>query len=187
MKASEKRLILVLVVLAAVCGGAILSPRLLRQQHALERREQALELKRTESVAILAEADLWKQRLDWLQTTQPSMSSENDASKELLEGLLSSAATLGLTVQKQLLHEPVNAEFYREVGVTLTVKGTLPAVFRWMHQVLSPETFCMVAGLKVVPDSADTSNVVATVHFSRLYGPTVASAEPPASAPPATQ
>ena len=66
----------------------------------------------------MAEADLWKQRLAWLQTTQPPMKSENEASKELLEGLLSSATAKGLTVQKQQLHDLVNAEFYREVGVT---------------------------------------------------------------------
>jgi hypothetical protein len=188
MKPSEKRLILVLVVLAAVCGAAILSQRLLRVQRGLERREQALGLKRTEADAVLAEADLWKERLDWLQRSQPPMTSENEASKELLDGLLKSATTQGLTVQKQLLHELVSAEFYREVGVTLTVKGALPGVFRWMHQVLAPESFCMVSGLKVVPDSADTANVVATVHFSRLYGPAVASAEPPvnpADSPPA--
>jgi len=189
MKASEKRLILILVVLAVVSGGAILSQRLLRMQRGLERREQTLEVKREESSMVLAESELWRQRLNWLQTSQPPMTSENDASKELLDGLLSSAATLGLTVQKQQLHEPVSAEFYREVGVTLTVKGELPAVFRWMHQVLSPESFCMVAGLKVVPDSKDTSHVVATVHFSRLYGPTIASVEPPvtpAATPPGT-
>ena len=181
MKASERRLIMMLVVLAAVCGGAILSQRLLRLQHGIERREQSLELKRTESNAVLAEASLWKQRLTWLQTSQPPMKSENEASQKLLEDLLSSAAAKGLTVQKQQLHEPVSAQFYREVGVTLTVKGALPAVFRWMHQVLSPESFCMVAGLKVVPDSADPAGVIATIHFSRLYGPELASAEPPAA------
>ena len=183
MKASERRMIMILVVLAAVCGGAILSQRLLRLQHGIERREQSLELKRAESNAILAEADLWKQRLAWLQTTQQPMKSENEASKELLEGLLSSATAKGLTVQKQQLHELVNAEFYREVGVTLTVKGALPAVFRWMHQMLSPKSFYMVDRLKVVPDSADPASIIAIIDISRLFGPDLASAEPPATAP----
>jgi hypothetical protein len=181
MKASEKRLILLLVVLTALAGGAILTQRLLRLQRGLERREQTLELKRMEAGEILAEAELWKQRLNWLQTSQPPMPSENEASKEMLEGLLSSASTLGLTVQKQLLHELVSEPFYREVGVTLTVKGALPAVFRWMHQVLTPESFYMVAKLKVVPDSADPASVTAMIDFSRLYGPELASAETPAA------
>ena len=177
MKASERRLIMILVVLAAVCGGAILSQRLLHLQHGIERREQTLGLRQMEAQALLAEADLWQQRLDWLQTSQPTMSSENQASQELLEGLLTSAAAQGLTVQKKQLHEPTSSEFYREIGVTLTVKGALPSMFRWMHRVLSPESFCRVAEFKVVPDNADPASVVATIHFSRLHAPVVAGAE----------
>jgi len=180
MKASEKRLIAILLVLAVICGGAIIAQRLLKQQRGIERREQALELRQMESTAILAEAELWKERLGWLEGTQPQMTSENEASKELLESLLASASTLGLTVQKKQLHEPLAQPYYREVGVTLTLKGTLPAIFRWMHQALSPEAFCTVTGLKVVPDNEDTSNVIATVRFSRLYLPEMAEAEPPA-------
>lgn len=180
MKASEKRLISILLVLAVICGGAIISQRLLKRQRGIERREQALELRQMESGAILAEAELWKERLGWLEGTQPQMTSENEASKELLESLLASASTLGLTVQKKQLHEPLAQPYYREVGVTLTLKGTLPAIFRWMHQALSPEAFCTVTGLKVVPDNEDTSNVIATVRFSRLYLPEMAEAEPPA-------
>jgi Tfp pilus assembly protein PilO len=180
VKASEKRLIMILLALAVVCGGAIISQWLLKRQRGLERREQALELKQEESSSILAESDLWKQRLSWLEGRQPQMASENEASKELLEGLLASATTLGLTVQKKQLHEPLSQQFYREVGVTLTVKGALPPIFRWMHQTLSPESFCTVTGLKVVPDSADAASVVATIHFSRLYLPAMAEAEEPA-------
>ena len=179
MKASEKRLIMILGVLAAVCGGAILSQRLLRLQHGIERREQTLDLRQMEAGAMLAEEGLWKQRLNWLQASQPPMTSENQASEELLEGLLVSAASHGLTVQKKQLHEQVNTEFFREVGVTLTVKGALPSVFRWMHQILSPESFCRVTELKVAPDSGDPSSVVSTLHFSRLHVPAVAGVEAP--------
>lgn len=174
VKASERRLIMILVALAAVCGGVVFSQRLLRIQHAVERREQTLKLRQMEVQALLSETDLWQQRLDWLQASQPPMTSENEASQELLEGLLTSAAAQGLVVQKKQLHEPVSEPFYREVGVTLTVKGGLPSVFRWMHQILSPESFCVVTELKVVPDSADPASVVAVIHFSRLHAPALA-------------
>lgn len=180
MKPSEKRLIMLLVVLTAVCGGVILTQRLLARQHGLERREQTLELRRMEAAAMLAEADLWKQRLQWLQASQPAMTSDNEASEELLEGLLSSAASNNVTVQKKLLHEPVSADFYRDISVTLTVKGDLPPIFRWIYRLLSPESFCRVTLFKVVPDPADPSTVVATIRFSRLYLPTVAEVETPA-------
>ncbi|WP_395744092.1 hypothetical protein [Prosthecobacter sp.] len=177
MKASERRLIMILVVLAAVCGGVVMTQRLLRLQHVIGRREQTLELRQVGARVLLAEADLWQQRLHWLHASQPRMHSETEASQELLEGLLASAARQGLVVQKKQLHEPVSSEFYREIAVTLTVKGALPSVFRWMHQVLSPESFCVVTGLKVVPDSADPASVAAVIHFSRLHAPVVAGAE----------
>lgn len=174
MKPSERRLIMILGMLTALCGGVILSQRLLRQQRAIERREQTLELKQMEGRAMLTEAELWKQRLDWLQTAQPTLASENQASEELLETLLATAAAQGLTVQKKQLHEPVTAAYYREVGVTLTVRGTLPSVFRWMHGLLAPEAFRVVSQVKIMPDAANPADVVAVLHISQLHAPALA-------------
>ncbi|WP_395744074.1 GspMb/PilO family protein [Prosthecobacter sp.] len=174
MKASERRLLLILGVLAALCGAAVLSQRLLQQQRAVERREQVLQLQQIEGRAMLAEAELWKQRLDWLQGAQPAMTSENQASEDLLETLLAAAAAQELTVQKKQLHEPVTAAYYREVGVTLTVRGTLPSVFRWMHGLLDPSAFRVVSQMKITPDAANPAEVVAVVHISQLHAPVTA-------------
>jgi Tfp pilus assembly protein PilO len=177
MKPSERRLILILVVVGLVAGGAILSQILLRKQRLIDRREQSLALQQTEAEAVLTDAELWHARLDWLRSSQPAMSSENQASEELLETLLSAAAKNGLVVQKKQLHETVTKPFYREVGVTLTVKGQLPSVFRWMHGMLKPEVFLAVPEMKIIADDTDKSAVTAMVHFSRLYTPATAGGE----------
>lgn len=182
MKASELRLLMILGVLAALCGGAILSQRLLRQQHAIERREQTLELRQMEMQSMLTEVEMWRQRLNWLQETQPAMTSENQASEQLLETLLATAATNGLTVQKKQLHEPVTAAFYREVGVTLTIRGPLPSVFRWMHGLLAPAAFRVVPQVKITPDAANPADVVAVLHISQLHAPAVAQQPSPEGA-----
>lgn len=174
MKASERRLLMTLGVLVAICGGVLLSQRLLRRQHAIKRREHTLELQQMESQAMLAEAEIWKQRLSWLQASQPMMNSENEASEELLEFLLTTAAAQRLTVQKKQLHEPIIAAYYREVGVTLTVRGPLPSVFRWMHGLLAPEAFRVVSRLKITPDSASPADVVAVMRISQLHAPVMA-------------
>lgn len=171
MKPSERRLILILAVLAALCGGAILTQHLTRAGNALERREQTLKLRRMETDALMADAGLWQQRLTWLESTQPPLDSENQASEELLGGLLAAAAERGLMVQKKQLHEPASGAHHREIAVTLTVKGSLPSVFQWMHRVQSPTAFCAVPQLKIIPDGEDPSLVVATVRFSRLHAP----------------
>lgn len=173
MKPSERRLIVLLAVLAALCGGAILTQRLLRTQHSLERREQTLALRDMEARAMLTEATLWQERLAWLKSAQPPLESENQASEALLESLLGAAAQHQLLVQKKQLHEPVSGTHHREIAVTLTVKGALPAVFRWMHNLQSPESFCAVPQIKVVPDGADPAQVIATVRFSRLHAPSI--------------
>lgn len=182
MKASELRLLMILGVLAALCGGALLSQRLLRKQHAIERREQALELRQMEMQSMLTEVEMWRQRLNWLQTTQPAMTSENQASEQLLETLLATAAANGLTVQKKQLHEPVTAAFYREVGVTLTIRGTLPSVFRWMHGLLAPASFRVIPQVKITPDAANPADVVAILHISQLLAPAVAQEPTPEGA-----
>ena len=182
MKASELRLLMILGVLAALCGGALLSQRLLRKQHAIERREQALELRQMEMQSMLTEVEMWRQRLNWLQETQPAMTSENQASEQLLETLLATAAANGLTVQKKQLHEPVTAAFYREVGVTLTIRGPLPSVFRWMHGLLAPASFRVVPQVKITPDAANPADVVAILHISQLHAPAVAQEPTPEGA-----
>lgn len=179
MKPSERRSIAALAVLAAICGGAILIQRLLNAQHALERREHTLKLRQMEAKAVMADSELWQQRLAWLNSSQPPLESENQASEELLESLLGAAEEHQLRVQKKQLHEPAAGMHHREIAVTLTVKGALPAVFRWLHTVQSPDSFCAVPQLKVVPDGADPAQVVATVRFSRLHAPAIVEVSQP--------
>jgi len=179
MKPSERRLLMILGLLAALCGGALLSQRLLLRQRGIERREQTLELKQMEAQAVLAEAGLWKQRLDWLQVHQPAMTSENQASETLLEEMLAAAAKHSLVVQKKQLHDSSLKTFFHEVGVTLTILGDLPDVFRWMHGLLTPESFQLVSQLKILPDAQDKTKVMVTVRINRRYAPAITAVEPP--------
>ncbi|WP_395735571.1 hypothetical protein [Prosthecobacter sp.] len=178
MKPSERRLLTILVVLALVAGSAILSQFLLRKQHLIERREESLALRQLEADGMLADKDLWHARQNWLQSTQPSMTSESQASNELLDTLVTAATKNDLVVQKRALQEPVTRPFYREVGVSLTLKGQLPAMFRWLHEMLEPSKFRAISVLKITPDEADKSAVVCTVIFSRFYAPASAATAP---------
>lgn len=171
MNPRERRLIFFLLVLAALCVGAIASQTLLKKQRTLTRREDSLALKQQESAAMLSATELWKSRLQWLKANQPPVSSENQASQELLDELLASASKNRLNVQKKQLHETAQTSFYREIGVTLTLSGDLPDVFRWLHGLLSPESFRMVALLKIVPDPQDASKVSVTSRVNRRHAP----------------
>jgi Tfp pilus assembly protein PilO len=174
MKASERRLLTILGVLASVCAAALLSQRLLGKQRALDQREHAMELQQAEADALLAEAPLWSARLDWLKTNQPAMTSENQASQDLLDELVATTSANHLTVQKKQLHEAAQQSFYNEVGVTITVQGDLPDLFRWLHGLLSPESFRLVSQLRITPDAKDQSKIVATLRINRRHSPAIA-------------
>ncbi len=180
MNTRERKLISFLGVLAAVFGAIFIAQALLRKQSAFDRRQQTLEFKRMEAVAMLGEAELWKARLAWLQTNQPAITSENQASQELLDELLLAAAAQRLTVQKKQLHEATQTSFYQEVGVTLTLTGDLPDVFRWLHGLLSPESFHMASFLKIMPDAQDAQKVSVTARINRLHAPAVTTLKQPA-------
>lgn len=179
MKDSERRLIAILFVLAAICGGAIMVQVLLRGQYGLDRQEQTLVLQQREAYAMLAEADLWKDRFNWLKASQPAMTSETVATEKLLDEMLASAAQHHLVVQKRQLHECTKQPFYSEVGVTLVVLGELPDVFRWLHGLLVPDSFRLVSQLKITPDAKDSSKVDVTVRMNRRHTPLQTSAASP--------
>lgn len=174
MKASERRLIMILAVLAALCGGAILSQSLLRKQRELERRAQALELKQMEANAMLAEADLWKARFDWMRSNQPPMTSDSQAQQALLDEMQEAAAKHNLVVQKKTLHDATHQSFYNEVGWTFVMQGELPDFFRWLHGMLSPDSFRMVSLLKIAPDAQDKDKIVFTVRLNRRHSTALA-------------
>ena len=171
MKDTEKRLLTLSVGLLAVIGGLLLSQRLQSWQRAITIQEQALAAEREDSNALLIDAPNWKRRGEWLAQNQPLTNDIQGADSELLDTLLSKAQGAGISVVTKQFQEQVKNEFFQQCGVTLTVKGDLSNVFRWIYSVLSPGEFRVVPYLKITPDKDDTSKVVCAVQFWRWYQP----------------
>jgi Tfp pilus assembly protein PilV len=174
MKDSEKRLLILSLGLLAIIGGLILSQKLRTWQRAIEMQETALAAERVDAAALLAEAPGWQQRGEWLARHQPVAQNDLDADNELFESLLSKAQTAGVSVVTKQFQEQVKTEFFQQAGVTLTVKGDLSNVFRWIYSVLSPGDFRVVPYLKITPDKDDAAKVVCAVQFWRWYQPPAA-------------
>lgn len=173
MKDSEKRLLILSVALLAIIGGLILSQKLLTWQRAIATRRNALAAERVDSDALLAEAPGWKARGEWLTKHQPVARNDLDADNELFETLLTKAQAAGVSVATKQYQEQVKNEYFQQCGVTLTVKGDLSNVFRWIYSVLSPGDFRVVPYLKITPDKEDAAKVVCSVQFWRWYQPKV--------------
>jgi len=171
MKDSEKRLLILSLGLLAVIGGLILSQRLRTWQRAITTQEQALVAERMESDALLAEAPEWKQRGEWLAEHQPVAKDIQGADSELLDTLVDKAQAAGISVVTRQFQEPVKNEYFQQAGVTITVKGDLSNVFRWIYSVQSPADFRVVPYLKITPDKEDAAKVTCAVQFWRWYKP----------------
>lgn len=174
MKASERRLAFVALLMVAIIAGLVLAKNFLAWQHSLDSNEDALAAESDESKFLLKEMPLWSARGQWLTKTQPVEKSDLEAENETLTLLVDKAKAQGLSVEKQEYLEQVKNEYYHQHGVTLTVKGELPNVFRWIYSVQSPAEFRVVPQMRIVPDPKEPSKVDCTIQFWHWYQPALA-------------
>ena len=174
MKESEKRLMLLAFVILALIGGLIFGQRLLTWQRALDRDEDALAAESAEAKATLRERALWSARGDWLTKNQPKAKSDLEADNESFQGVVDKAVAMGLSVEQKQYQEPVRNEYYHQFGGTVTVKGDLPSVFRWIYSMQSPADFRVVPQMRIIPDKEDPTKVVCAIQFWHWYQSEVA-------------
>ncbi|MBL9132360.1 MAG: hypothetical protein JNG86_14240 [Verrucomicrobiaceae bacterium] len=179
MKASEQRLLMVLIAMVAIFATGFMSMRMLAWQRTLDKKALSVQQRKADTETLLAEAGLWSERLAWLRTAQPQMVNINKASSELDKALLDSAKKHSVTIENGQFQEPVETAHFHQVGKTLLVKTEIKPLFQWLHEMLSPESFHMVSHLTITPLPEDPKKVTATIHISRLYS--TAQASPPAN------
>lgn len=171
MKRSERRLLIIFLSLAAIMGGVMASQKLLQWDHQLDRTERDLELAKMESDVLLGQSALWKARSEWITRTQPVASSGLDASKGLLDSLRHAAKGAGIDISKTQVEPEVATGYYRQFGVTLTLKGDLPKILDWIHSTQQPSDFFLIPMLKITPDKGDSQDVIVQVTFERRFTP----------------
>lgn len=169
MKESERRLLIIFLTLVVLLGGVVGIHQMRAWQHRLERREREAQLAQMEATALLAGAPAWKARGAWLKQTLPVAGSELEANRGLLDTLSSTADAAGLKITNTQIETVEQNEYYRQFGITLGVKGQLPALMRWIHERLDPASFYVVPSLRITPDKDDPALVSAQVRFLRWF------------------
>ncbi|MBK8091475.1 MAG: hypothetical protein IPK32_05655 [Verrucomicrobiaceae bacterium] len=171
MKPSEKRLIMLLLVLVALFATGFTTMRMLAWQRGLEKRERSQTMRREETQQLLAEAPMWEQKLQWLRKVQPPMKNVNTANSELDLLLNESLRKHGLQTDVREFVEDVKSDHFHQVGVTVRVNSEIKPLLNWMHELLAPDSFYFISKFTLTPMPEDNAKVSAELHVTRLYAP----------------
>ena len=159
MKASERRLLGLFLLLLAIVGGMVLTRRLKEWQHRIDVAEHRLSLEKMETDVMLAQGPEWKAAGTWIAEHQPVAKDKSEADEELFNNVRNSAIAAGLSISNQQWQTPSDSTYYHQAGVTLTVKGDVPTLFGWLYSMQSPTAFAVIPTLKLKPDKEDDKKV----------------------------
>lgn len=189
MKASERYLLGAFLGILLL-GGAVVLWDLYRDRMALLREEyNRLELDYAEVEALLEDRDRWVRRGEWLDHTQPAFTNGEEIDNAIFEDAEAAEAAGVQTAEVQLIPR-VTTPQYIQAGVTLKAEGTVESIFRWLHDLQTPETFRVVRGFKAEPHPDEDERIqcqFALLRWCANPDDHPAPAKAPAPAPPATE
>ena len=118
----------------------------------------------------LREKDLWLQRKQWIEKTQPRIQSDQVPQSELLQSVTASAKSNQLEIQEQSFGEIRSTPNYQSVSVRFKLSGPLQNVIKWLVQVQQPELFQAITSFSLKSES-EPPTVSLELEIARLYAP----------------
>jgi hypothetical protein len=118
----------------------------------------------------LREKDLWLQRKQWVEKTQPRIQSDQVPQSELLQSVTASAKANQLEIQEQSFGEIRSTPNYQSVSVRFKLSGALQNVIKWLVQVQQPELFQAITSFSLKSES-EPPTVSLELEIARLYAP----------------
>jgi hypothetical protein len=131
--------------------------------HALNQKQQELDLARASLKADQAEAEvdlqketLWSQRRSWIKDHQPPFGEEGDTGAQMRNAVVKGA--------RDVQHGPGGAR----VNVQLKIKGSMEGLCRWLAALQKPESFYAVTQFSLQADE-DQKSMVCTLQVARYF------------------
>ena len=118
----------------------------------------------------LREKDLWLQRKQWIEKTQPRIQSDQVPQSELLQSVTASAKANQLEIQEQSFGEIRSTPNYQSVSVRFKLSGALQNVIKWLVQIQQPELFQAITSFSLKSES-EPPTVSLELEIARLYAP----------------
>lgn len=137
----EKRLLLLCVGVLALMASALLANEFIQRKGKATKRLTELENQKRENDTWIQDRAFWEKRGAWLAETMPKTESLGRAQGQLLEEMQNAALDREIEVQQQTLLEPVTTANFREVAVSLRLRGDQTKLLTWLGSMQSPEKF----------------------------------------------
>ena len=165
---SEKSLLIILGVI--VFGGLnFFGYRTLSQKSfAMQTEAAGLKADQAEARVSLLQKSLWDQRMAWVKQHEPTSTNEGDAKAETLQAVLSAARGNGLKVDDQSLNESLQDANGFRVEISLTLKGPMQSLTKWLSTLQDPANFYGVPYISMKADS-EQKTMICSLHIYRYF------------------
>ncbi len=175
LSSREKNLLLLCAAVLAFMALAIVAQGFLQRRQAALEKIAALRAQKSENDTWMADRAFWEKRRAWLVEKMPATESLGRAQGQLLEDLQNEALEYGIvTEQPGLPPLPAPNGNYREVAVSMRLRGDQATVLQWLSTLQSPEKFQAVRQLEVEIDTRareKTPQVVCNLTLARWFKP----------------
>jgi len=138
----EKRLLLLCLGTIVIIVNVIFFRGFNLQRKALTESIKRLSDEAADDKIWLNDRAFWAKRQDWLTKHMPYTDSTGRSQGQLLDELQNTALDAQLKVSNQVLHdEPTKEADYKEVSLSIKVRGDHDVLLRWLLSLQSPEKF----------------------------------------------
>ena len=167
---SEKRLSIILTVALFAMGNFYGLSYLNELMSAASKEVSDLRSQVHSNDIWLKERDLWLNRKQWIDSTQPRIRPNQVPQSELLESLTSAATSDHLEIQEQSFGAKESTPNYQSVAVRLKLSGSLHDVIKWLVQIQQPELFQAVTSFSL-KSANEPPTVSLELEVARWYAP----------------
>lgn len=171
LTAKEKKLLVGLVGALFVLLNVLGLQAFLNRQRALQTNIIELQSQMDEGRALLADKEVWRERVAWLDANQPAddiTTTDDDA--KFYEFVENSAKSAGLAYTRRDAGNSPADGLYAEVFDASQVKGKMEALVKWLNELQQPQAFRAIKEISI--KSGEPPEVIANVTVARWYQPT---------------
>lgn len=172
----EKNLLLLCVTVLVLMAGMIATKQFLDRRKAALEKIVILQRQKAENDGWMKEQPFWEKRRTWLVATMPSTESLGRAQGQLLEDIQNQALEWGIIAEQPTLPPLTTtpSPSYREVTVSVRLRGDQSTVLNWLATLQSPEKFQAVRELQIEIDTRareKTPQVICNLTLARWFKP----------------